>query len=160
MSTSLVRTILLLSLLLSDVLVERAAGDVGGDSGLPTVISSLEEAAALAKEDGRLVMVEIKAWHCGHCRSFEAKVLRSEEFRAFASESLHLVRYDIARRSELSEVQRKELDTLMKAHTVKLTPTILVFSPKGDILLRTEGYEGSPATRIVEHLRGLLNGIE
>ena len=112
-----------------------------GEEGGPVPVATLREARALAAADRRLVFVELMAWDCPHCRAFEKQVLDSKTFRDYASRSLHLVFYDIKRQSQMSEEQRSEVKELIREHLVRFTPTILVFSPDGALLLETTGYK-------------------
>lgn len=126
----------------------------GEDAELVTV-PTLREARALAAEDRRLVFVELMAWNCPHCLAFEKTVLASEAFRDYAGRALHLVFYDIKQQTRMSAEQRTEVTDLIRKHLVKFTPTILVFSPDGDLLLQTTGYKGTAPEKIVEHLESL-----
>ncbi|MEX2578826.1 MAG: thioredoxin family protein [Verrucomicrobiales bacterium] len=123
----------------------------------PNSVATMKEALDLAADDGRLVFVELMAWNCPHCQAFEKTVLDSKVFQEYASESLHLVFYDIKRQSRLTREQRNEIAELIKEHQVKFTPAILVFSPDGALLLETTGYNGTAPEKIVEHLESLEN---
>ena len=113
---------------------------------------TLAEALDRAKEDRKLVFLELVAWNCPHCREFEEKVLTSEVFREFARSSMHLVIYDIGRKGDLTAEQAGELQELMTRFQVEYTPTIVVFSPDGEVMLRTQGYKGTPAEGVVGKL--------
>ncbi|MCP5541189.1 MAG: thioredoxin family protein [Akkermansiaceae bacterium] len=118
--------------------------------------SGYAAATARAKRDGRLVFVMFKQKDCPHCEKFTAKVLDAPEFREFARDHLALVIYDLDRSGSLSKAEQSHYNRLFDALKVKSTPTIGVFAPDGDRILRTQGYAGTPASRIVAQLRAKL----
>ena len=136
----------------------RSAGDNEAVAAIEPV-PTMAKALALAGEDGRLVFLMVKASTCLVCQKFDQDVVQSAEFRAFADEKLHLVVYDIFGQDEvadhLAEERKTELEEIMDKHEIVVTPTVVVLSADGRVLLRTEGYEGAPASRVVNHLARL-----
>jgi thioredoxin-related protein len=113
-------------------------------------------AQARAAKENKLVFLEFVMTNCSHCKKFKEQVLDTKVFREFAAQHLAFIQYDILELDSLPEAERKVEAELEKKHKVERTPTIVVLSPKGKVLLRTEGYAGTPAEKIVANLRSLL----
>jgi thioredoxin-related protein len=119
--------------------------------------ATLAEAQSKAKSEQKLLMVVFKSFYCSHCKEFAEKVLDQPVFRTFAEEHLVMMIYDIAKPEEMPESERAVERSLEDKHQVTSTPTILVFDPAGKQLLRTEGYAGSTAEKVVANLNKLAS---
>ena len=128
---------------------------LAAEEGTLSVVDTVEEAIALAEKNNRQVLLEIHQTGCSHCQLFQKKVLESNAFQEYAKKHLYLVFYDIKKKQELTEKQSAELTELMRDHHVQFTPTIIVFSPSGEKLLRTQGYKGTPTEAVIANLKSL-----
>jgi hypothetical protein len=63
---------------------------------------------------------------------------------------------DLVRDDLLSPEQAKELEELRALHSLRYTPTVVVFSPQGVEVLKVEGYKGESAGDFVSSLERLL----
>lgn len=119
--------------------------------------SSLAAAQARAKKDGRLVFLLFKSADCKHCRKFNEQVLATAVFQDFARDHLSLMIYDVDAYAALPEAEQKLALSLEEKYNVEQMPAIVVYAPDGKTeLLRTQGYRGTPAEKIVEQLRAKL----
>jgi thioredoxin-related protein len=142
--------------LLSLIVFLLAASDAPAQTPKLAKEATFAAAQARASKEGRMVFLEFVLTNCSHCKSFKEQVLDSKVFREFAARHLAFVQYDILALDSLPEAQRKVEAELEKKYKVERTPTIVVLSPKGKVLLRTEGYGGTPAEKIVANLKSLL----
>jgi thioredoxin-related protein len=132
------------------------AAESPSDTASLSLAATFTEAREKAKEDGRLIDLQFKASGRPHCRSFREKVLGSAEFQDFARKQLPLVIDDLVRDDLLSPEQAKELEELRALHSLRYTPTVVVFSPQGVEVLKVEGYKGESAGDFVSSLERLL----
>ena len=77
------------------------------------------------------------------------------EFQTFARDHLSLMIYQVDAYAALPESEQKLALAMEEKYGVEQMPAIVVFSPDGRELLRTQGYRGTPAETIVAQLRAL-----
>ena len=145
---------LLPRILLSAVMLFLSLHPLVADDYAFPLEGTVAEAMEKANADDHPVFLEFMVRGCQHCERFRRNVLQSDAFAAYAKDHLHVVIYNITRQQDTPE-QTAELKALMKAHRVQYTPTIVILSPEGKRLLRTEGYKGTPAEAIVANLKQL-----
>ncbi len=117
-----------------------------------------EEALAEAKESDRplLVLFTGSDW-CPPCIQIERNVLRSEEFAAFASENVVLMKADFLRRSPQPDEIVEQNTALSRQYPVQGFPTVILIEPdSGDVIGANVGYSGAPASAYVEDLKAAL----
>lgn len=141
----------LLALLFAGLAVPAARG-----AGLESA-ATFAQAQARAKKEKRLLFLMFKSEDCKHCQKFTGQVLAAEIFQTFAREHLSLMIYNVDAYVALSEPERKLALAMEEKYDVKQMPAIVVFSPDGRELMRTQGYRGTPAEKIVDQLQALLN---
>ncbi len=130
--------------------------------GLPTARAELGSAPsfaaaqAKAKSEKRLLFLMFKSSDCKHCRQFSEKVLETPVFQAFARDHLSLMVYDVDAYAALPESERTLALAMEEKYGVEEMPAMVVFSPAGKELLRTQGYRGTEAEKIVAQLRTFL----
>jgi thioredoxin-related protein len=129
---------------------------------IPAVCAGLESAStfaqaqARAKKEKRLLFLMFKSIDCKHCQKFSEQVLATETFQTFARDHLSLMIYQVDAYAALPESEQKLALAMEEKYGVEQMPAIVVFSPDGRELLRTQGYRGTPAETIVAQLRAKL----
>ncbi len=97
-----------------------------------------------------------KSSDCRHCRKFDEKVFSTEVFEAFARDHLSLMIYDVDAYAALPEEERRLALGLEEKYDVDKMPAIVVYAPDGRELLKTQGYRGTEAEKIVAQLKSML----
>lgn len=118
--------------------------------------SSFATAQARAKSEGRLLFLMFKSSDCRHCRKFEEKVFTTEIFEDFARDHLSLMIYDVDAYAALPEAERQLALSLEEKYDVDKMPAIVVYASDGKELLKTQGYRGTEAEKIVTQLKSFL----
>jgi thioredoxin-related protein len=117
---------------------------------------SLEKnyAAAHAKiqTGNRLLFVMFEKNDCEHCQKFTEKVLDAPVFRQFAKNHLALLFYNFGDLESLPKSEQIVAGQFVINFDIDTTPTILVFDPDGKQVLKTKGYRGTSAEKIVKQL--------
>lgn len=113
-------------------------------------------ALAKAKSGKRLLFVMFEADDCKHCARFAEKVMNTATFRNFAKDHLALLFYNFDTLDSLPQSEQRIADQFVLNFDIKITPTILVFHPDGTNILKTKGYRGTGAEKIVKQLQSKL----
>lgn len=108
-----------------------------------------QAALKLADENDKSVLLLFVMTSCGHCQALKKEVLSSDAFKAFAEESLITVAYNYQQRRELPSETRAQMKSLMDTHGIEGFPAIILLSPNEKVLLKSEGYGGSPAEKVI-----------
>jgi len=110
-----------------------------------------------AKESGKYVLVDFSGsdW-CGWCKRLDKEVFGKKEFQDYAAQNLVCVLIDFPREKPQSNEQKQANQTLMEKYAIQGFPTILLFSPQGDVAATT-GYEPGGAEAYIKHLQGLID---
>jgi protein disulfide-isomerase len=118
---------------------------------------NFDEALAQAKESGKYVLVDFTGsdW-CGWCKKLDKEVFGKKEFKEYAEQNLVCVLIDFPRQKPQSNKQKEANQALMEKYAVQGFPTILLFSPQGDVAATT-GYEPGGAEAYIKHLQGLID---
>lgn len=116
-----------------------------------------DKALAQAKESGKYVLVDFSGsdW-CGWCKRLDKEVFGKKEFKNYAEQNLVCVLIDFPRQKPQSDKQKKANQALLEKYSVEGFPTILLFSPQGDVAATT-GYEPGGAEEYVKHLQSLID---
>ena len=118
---------------------------------------NFDEALAQAKESKKFVLVNFSGsdW-CGWCKKLDREMFSKKEFKDFAKSNLVCVLLDFPRQKPQSKKQKEANQALMEKYAVQGFPTVLLFSPQGDMVAKT-GYEPGGAEAYVKHLQGLID---
>jgi protein disulfide-isomerase len=137
------------------VVLVLLGGAVISRGGLWT--ENFDEALTRAKESEKYVLVNFSGsdW-CGWCKKLDKEVFNKKEFKDFAKSNLVCVLLDFPRQKPQSKKQKKANQALMEKYAVQGFPTVLLFSPQGDVAAKT-GYEPGGAENYVKHLQGLID---
>jgi thioredoxin-related protein len=116
-----------------------------------------DEALTQAKDSGKYVLVDFSGsdW-CGWCKKLDKEVFGKKEFKDYAEQNLVCVLIDFPRQKPQSSKQRETNQALVEKYAVQGFPTILLFSPQGDVAATT-GYEPGGAEAYIKHLQGLID---
>jgi len=116
-----------------------------------------DKALTQAKESGKYVLVNFSGsdW-CGWCKKLDKEVFGKKEFKEFAETNLVCVMVDFPRQKPQSSKRREANQALVEKYAVQGFPTILLFSPQGDVAATT-GYEPGGAEAYIKHLQGLID---
>ncbi|MCB1228778.1 MAG: thioredoxin family protein [Verrucomicrobiae bacterium] len=122
----------------------------------PSSAPTFAAAQAKAKSEQRLLFLLFKSSDCKHCRKFDENVFSTPVFQDFARQHLSLMVYDVDAYAALSEDERELALSLEEKYDVDKMPAIVVYAPDGKELLRTQGYRGTEAEKIVAQLKTML----
>ena len=116
-----------------------------------------DKALTQAKESGKYVLVDFSGsdW-CGWCKKLDKEVFSKKEFKDYAETNLVCVLIDFPRQKQQSNKEKKANTALMEKYGVQGFPTILLFTPQGEVAATT-GYEPGGAESYVKHLQGLID---
>ena len=118
--------------------------------------SSFTAAQAKAKSEKRLLFLMFTSEDCRHCKKFNGTVLDSAVFQAFARDHLAPMVYDVDAYAGIPKAERDFALAMEEKYGVEKLPAIVIFDPDGKELLRTQGYRGTPADKIVAQLKTFL----
>lgn len=146
------------TMLTMSVLAVLAATAFAGDA--PVWQTDYEKAAAQAAKENKYMLLDFTGsdW-CIWCIRLQKEVFSQEEFKTYAADKLVLVLLDFPREKRQSEAEKKQNKELMEKYEVKGYPTIVILSPKGDLVAKT-GYRRGGAAKYVEHLQALIAEYE
>jgi thioredoxin-related protein len=107
--------------------------------------TDLAQAAADARQNQRLVLLNFSGsdW-CGWCKKLDAEVFSQPAFQAFAASNLVAVLADFPRRSKQDEPLKAQNESLMRRFQVEGFPTVLLFSPEGELVGQLGYQPGGP----------------
>ena len=118
--------------------------------------SSFAAAQAKAKSEKRLLFLMFTSEDCRHCRKFNSTVLDAAVFQDFARDHLAPMIYDVDAYAGIPKAEREFALSMEEKYGVEKLPAIVVFDPSGKELLRTQGYRGTAADKIVAQLKTFL----
>lgn len=145
MKTALRRTLALLAFLMFPIHLFAAMWE-----------TDFDRAVARARESGRYLLVNFSGsdW-CGWCIKLDREVFSQGEFKKYARENLVLALIDFPRGKPQSRKDKQRNEALAQKYGVRGFPTVLVFSPSGDLIGHTS-YQPGGAKAYVEHLREMI----
>ncbi len=111
--------------------------------GAPEWMTDLEAAQARAAAEGKLVLVDFTGsdW-CGSCMSLRKNILDSSAFVAYAQDKFVLLEVDVPRSPSANQEMVRRNKKICEQFAVSIFPTILVITPKGDVVGGFEGGRG------------------
>lgn len=119
------------------------SGAAAGTSG--SWATDYQSALTSANGTGRKVFLFFTGsdW-CGWCRRLDAEILGTEEFRAYASGSLVLVKLDFPRHLEQSEQTKTQNADLAQRYRISGYPTVVILNDSGAEIGRLGYQRGGP----------------
>ena len=108
--------------------------------------TDLPAAAADARRDNKLLLLNFSGsdW-CGWCQRLDAEVFSTDAFREYAAANLVAVLADFPRRTKLAAELQARNERLMRHFQVQGFPTVLLFSPGGELIAELGYQPGGPA---------------
>ncbi|TAE75753.1 MAG: DUF255 domain-containing protein [Bacteroidetes bacterium] len=89
---------------------------------------------------------------CSWCIRLDKEVFDKAAFVEYAKKNLICVKLDFPQRTKVSPEEKIQNNKLMKKHSVKGFPTILLVDAKENVVLRT-GYQAGGEDAYIEHLK-------
>lgn len=123
-------------------------------------MTDFEAAKAKAAAENKPLLLDFTGsdW-CGWCIKLDKEVFSQDAFKAYAKDSLVLVEIDFPRdSSKLPKGVAEQNEALAQTYGVRGFPTILVLSPKGELVEKT-GYQRGGAESYVEHIKEIVGKI-
>ncbi len=107
--------------------------------------TDLPEAAADARQDRKFLLLNFSGsdW-CGWCKRLDAEVFSTTAFQDYAASDLVCVLADFPRSKELDPALRSRNERLMRHFRVEGFPSILLFSPDGELIDKLGYQPGGP----------------
>ena len=138
---------LLLGMLLLTVAAQAAEG----------WLTDLDAAKAKAAKEGKYILVDFTGsdW-CGWCIKLDNEVFSKPEYKTWAEKNLVQVSLDFPRKKALKPEHKAKNDALAQQYGITGFPTILILSPKGELVQKT-GYQKGGPVAYVDHLKGFIN---
>ena len=111
--------------------------------------TDLPAAAAEARAAQRLLLLNFSGsdW-CGWCRRLDAEVFSKSAFQDYAASNLVCVIADFPRRKQLEPALQTRNERLLRHFGVEGFPTLLLFSPEGELIGQLGYQPGGPAAMI------------
>ena len=111
--------------------------------------TDLAQAAADARQDQRYLLLNFSGsdW-CGWCKKLDAEVFSQPAFQAYAASNLVAVLADFPRRTQQDDALKAQNERLMRQFQVEGFPTLLLFSPEGELVGQLGYQPGGPAAFI------------
>ena len=108
--------------------------------------TNLPAAAQDARQEQKLLLLNFSGsdW-CGWCQRLDAEVFSTEAFREYAAANLVAVLADFPRRTKLAAELQARNERLMRHFQVQGFPTVLLFSPDGELIAELGYQPGGPA---------------
>lgn len=116
--------------------------------------SDFSEAQKVAKTENKLILLNFSGsdW-CGPCIQLKKEVFESDQFKAFASNKLVLVRADFPRlkKNQLEKAQQAKNDALAEKYNMEgKFPLTVLLNADGKVLHKWEGFQPSISNFIKE----------
>ena len=111
--------------------------------------TDLPAAAAEARSSQRLLLLNFSGsdW-CGWCQRLDTEVFSTSAFQDYAAENLVCVLADFPRRTSLAPALQARNERLLRHFGVEGFPTLLLFSPAGELIGRLGYQPGGPPAMI------------
>jgi len=114
------------------------------------------KASTNALKSGSYMMLDFSGsdW-CGWCMKLDKEVFSKGEFKSFAKTNLVCVLVDFPREKHQSKKLKDQNAELAKKYGIRGYPTVIILSPKGDLVGQT-GYQEGGAKKYVNDLKGMI----
>jgi protein disulfide-isomerase len=93
---------------------------------------------------------------CSWCMILEKEVFSKTEFNKFAKENLVCVMVDFPRQKKQNKKLQEQNAELANKYEIKGYPTVIILSPKGDLVGRT-GYQEGGVKKYIKHLKEMID---
>lgn len=115
-------------------------------------MNDAEAAMRLAKSQHKLVLVSFTGsdW-CRSCIRLRSQVFDQADFEAFAKEKFVFLEVDCPRTKKLPDKLSEQNQALCRKYSISSFPTVLVLTPKGDVVGGFGGYQN------LEEVQNALN---
>lgn len=119
-------------------------------------LTDLDAAKAKAAKENKYILVDFTGsdW-CGWCIKLDNEVFSKPEYKTWAEKNLVQVSLDFPRKKAQSADLKAKNNALAQQYGVTGFPTILILSPKGELVQKTGYQKGGPAA-YVSHLEGFI----
>jgi thiol:disulfide interchange protein len=143
---------------LAGLLVLPARADSPAGSSKNHWLTNFAEAQKTAQTTNHPILLDFTGsdW-CPWCIKQDKEIYESDQFAAFASQNLILVKLDFPQSHPQPPEEAKQNDALQKKYQVEGFPTTIVLSPQGSVLGRFEGFQESSSV-FIPKLSALLPG--
>ena len=123
-------------------------------------MTDFDAAKAKASTENKPMLVDFTGsdW-CGWCIKLDGEVFSKQAFKDYAKENLILVEIDFPREKAQSTELKAQNEALAKKYGVRGFPTILIINADGEVIEQT-GYRRGGPEKYIEHLKGILAGVE
>ena len=107
--------------------------------------TDLPAAAEDARQGQKLLLLNFSGsdW-CGWCQRLDAEVFSTDAFQEYAAANLVAVLADFPRRTKLEPTLQARNERLMRHFQVQGFPTVLLFSPGGELIAQLGYQPGGP----------------
>ena len=111
--------------------------------------TDLPQAAAEARQNQRAILLNFSGsdW-CGWCKRLDAEVFSQAAFQEYASSNLVAILADFPRRTAQDDALKAQNERLMQHFQVEGFPTVLLFTPEGELIGQLGYQPGGPAAFI------------
>lgn len=118
--------------------------------------TDFEQARTQAAASNKYMLLDFTGsdW-CSWCIKLDKEVFDKEAFKTYAKENLVCVKLDFPAKKKIDAKLQAQNKKLAKQFKVRGYPTVLILSPKGDLVEKTGYRKGGPA-KYVDHLKGIV----
>ena len=118
--------------------------------------NDFSKALEKAAKSGNYMLLDFSGsdW-CGWCMKLDKEVFKKSEFKTFAKNNLVCVLIDFPQQKPQTKKEREQNEALASKYGVRGFPTVLILSPKGELVART-GYMEGGAKKYVAYLREII----
>lgn len=116
------------------------------------------KASEQAAKSGLYMLLDFSGsdW-CGWCMKLEKEVFSQKDFKTWAEKNLVCVLVDFPQQKSQSHEVKAQNEKLAEKYGVSGFPTVIILSPKGDLVART-GYREGGVKKYVAHLSKIIDG--
>lgn len=121
--------------------------------------TDLQPAIADARHNNRLLLLYFSGsdW-CGWCKKLDAEVFSQSAFQEFADANLVTVMADFPRFTRQDPAIQTQNERLQQQFQMEQFPTLMVFSPEGELIAKL-GYERGGPPVYIQHIRNIQQAL-
>lgn len=118
--------------------------------------TDFEKAKTQAAASNKYMLLDFTGsdW-CSWCIKLNKEVFGKEEFKTYAKANLVCVELDFPSKKKIGKKLKEQNDKLAKQFKVRGYPSVLILSPKGELVEKTGYRKGGPEP-YVEHLKEII----